>query len=148
MILSPEELIEKLAALAPPPRLNLVRYHGVLAAAQGCGRLAAGETHHATDRDQIVPGPQLEEAPKPCGGSPSAGSPRAYRLPWSQLLARVFQLDVTLCPACGGRLKIVAALTEFASIRHYLEGVGLPARPPPMAPARPHPQAELDYAAA
>jgi hypothetical protein len=29
--LSPQELIEKLAALAPPQRLNLVRYHGVLA---------------------------------------------------------------------------------------------------------------------
>ena len=25
------ELIEKLAALVPPPRLNLVRYHGILA---------------------------------------------------------------------------------------------------------------------
>ena len=31
LILSPMELIEKLAALVPPPRSNLVRYHGVLA---------------------------------------------------------------------------------------------------------------------
>ena len=31
LIRSPQELIEKLAALVPPPRLNLVRYHGVLA---------------------------------------------------------------------------------------------------------------------
>jgi len=44
-------------------------------------------------------------------------------------------------------MKIVAALTESASIRHYLEGVGLPARPPPIAPARPRPQSELEYAA-
>jgi len=29
--LSPQELIEKLAALIPPPRLNLIRYHGILA---------------------------------------------------------------------------------------------------------------------
>ena len=29
--LSPQELIEKLAALVPPRRLNLVRYHGLLA---------------------------------------------------------------------------------------------------------------------
>ena len=56
-----------------------------------------------------------------------AGSPprRPCRLSWAQLLSRVFQLDVTVCPACGGRLKIIAALTELASIRHYLEGVGL-----------------------
>ena len=31
LMLSPTELIEKLAALAPPPRLSLIRYHGVLA---------------------------------------------------------------------------------------------------------------------
>jgi hypothetical protein len=30
-VLSPLELLEKLAALVPPPRVNLVRYHGVLA---------------------------------------------------------------------------------------------------------------------
>ncbi|MBT5329534.1 MAG: hypothetical protein HOL51_25785, partial [Gemmatimonadetes bacterium] len=30
-LLSPLELIEKLAALIPPRRLNLVRYHGILA---------------------------------------------------------------------------------------------------------------------
>ena len=29
LVLSPLELIEKLAALVPPPRLNLVRYHGL-----------------------------------------------------------------------------------------------------------------------
>ena len=31
LVLSPLERIEKLAALVPPPRLNLVRYHGILA---------------------------------------------------------------------------------------------------------------------
>jgi hypothetical protein len=45
IVLSPEELLEKLAALVPPPRLNLVRYHGVLAP-------------NAVDRAQIVPGPK------------------------------------------------------------------------------------------
>ena len=29
LLLSPHELIEKLAALVPPPRLNLIRYHGI-----------------------------------------------------------------------------------------------------------------------
>ena len=41
-------------------------------------------------------------------------------------------------------MKIVAALTDPTSIRTYLEGVGLPARPPPIAPARPTPQPELE----
>ena len=42
LVLSPMELIEKLAALVPPPRVNLVRYHGVLAP-------------NAKDRARIVP---------------------------------------------------------------------------------------------
>ena len=47
LLTTPEELLEKLAALVPPPRLNLVRYHGVLAA-------------NAADRSQIVPSPKGE----------------------------------------------------------------------------------------
>ena len=39
------------------------------------------------------------------------------------------------------------AVAELTSIRHYLEGVGLPARAPPIAPATPHAQPEFEYAA-
>ena len=42
---------------------------------------------------------------------------------------------VRVCDQCGGKVKIVAALTDPGSIRRYLEGVGLPARAPPMAPS-------------
>ena len=60
---------------------------------------------------------------------------------------RVFAIDVTECPDCGGRMRIVAALTDPASIRSYLEGVGLSARPPPIAPARTAQQSQFEYAA-
>ncbi|HJP31087.1 MAG TPA: transposase [Candidatus Latescibacteria bacterium] len=56
ILLSPQELLEKLAALVPPPRLNLVRYHGVLAP-------------NATDRAQIVPGPPPARPGGDCGWS-------------------------------------------------------------------------------
>lgn len=46
LVLSPFELLEKLAALVPPPRLNLIRYHGILAVG-------------ARDRAKIVPVPSL-----------------------------------------------------------------------------------------
>lgn len=64
-----------------------------------------------------------------------------------RLLARVFLLDVTRCPECGGPMKIIAALTDPASIRAYLDGVGLPSRAPPVADPRPDPQHELNFAA-
>ena len=46
-------------------------------------------------------------------------------------------IDQNIEAACGGRLRIIAALTDPASIRTCLEGVGLPAMPPPRAPPEP-----------
>jgi hypothetical protein len=135
LVLSPTELIEKLAALVPPPRTNLIRYHGVLAPA-------------ATDRDRIVPGPSpltaVEDAVT-AGGDATGDTPRRHRVEWAKLLARVFQVDVTCCPACGGSMKIIAALTSPASIRKVLDALGLPSRAPPVAPAR-FQQLELEAA--
>ncbi len=133
LVLSPLELIEKLAALVPPPRLNLVRYHGVLAP-------------NAANRDRIVPGPN-EGSTEPCSHPEQTAAPQpVYRLCWARLLARVFRQDVTQCPACGGKMKIIAALTQPLAIRTYLDGVGLASRGPPIAPPRPLPQTEFDYA--
>ena len=99
------ELIEKLAALIPPRRLNLVRYHGILAP-------------NARDRPQVVPAPPSPPVPPADGDSP-APPLRPHRLTWAALLARVFALDVTVCPTCGGRLRWIAALTDPASVRRY-----------------------------
>ena len=127
LLLSPHELLERLAALVPPPRRHLIRYHGVLAP-------------HAADRSRIVP----SAAPPAVDALASGRAPG--RLPWVRLLARVFHLDLT-CPACGNPLQLIAALTDPASIRTYLDGVGLGSRPPPIAPARLVPQPELNFAA-
>jgi hypothetical protein len=43
VVLEPSELLEKLAALVPPPRFHLVRYHGILGPC-------------ASERDRVVPG--------------------------------------------------------------------------------------------
>ncbi len=31
---------------------------------------------------------------------------------WAERLKRVFKIDITLCPKCGGRLRIIAAITQ------------------------------------
>ena len=59
----------------------------------------------------------------------------------------MFAIDVSKYSECGGPLRMIAALTDPASIRAYLEGVGLPAQPPPIAPARRSQQSELEFAA-
>ncbi|MEW6754925.1 MAG: transposase [Candidatus Latescibacterota bacterium] len=128
LVVSPHEPLERLAALGPPPRLHLVRHPGVLAP-------------HAADRAQIVPSP----AAQPAGRAAPPGT-AACRLPWAQLVARVFRIDLA-CPRCGGALRIIAALTDPDSLRTYLEGVGLDSRPPPVAPAHRHPEPQFDFAA-
>ena len=74
----------------------------------------------------------------------STVSPSRRRLGWAALLARVLFMDVTLYLTSGGRLGLVAVLSDPASIGRYLSGVGLAAAPPAVAAARPPPQRELD----
>ncbi len=108
LLLSPQELLEKLAALVPPPRLNLVRYHGVLAPA-------------CPDRAKIVPGPSALTQTAGCEhGAPSGR--RVHRVSRAKLLARVFQYDVRVCPSCLGRMKVIAALTQPAATESMEKG--------------------------
>lgn len=131
VIFEPGELVEKLAALVPPPRFNLVRYHGILAPSAGW-------------RPLVVPETRVCEASAhhdcPAGGSETAiakergdCSPRNYS--WAQLLRRVFEVDVLGCPRCGGRMRILAAINSAEAIHKILDCLGLPTRPPPIAPA-------------
>lgn len=59
VVFEAQELIEKLAALVPPPRFHLVRYHGILGPCAG-------------ERDRVVPsaGAAQEEVGPPPGNPP------------------------------------------------------------------------------
>ena len=57
------------------------------------------------------------------GGELLAATPR---LPWSQLLRRTYGFDVLRC-GCGGRLRLVTAITDKAVARAILTHLGLPA---------------------
>ena len=99
IVMSPLEFMQRLAALVPRPRLNLIRYHGVLAP-------------NAKLRPQIIPRTPdtLYDASDDLEGAPPH-STRA-RMSWAQLLKRVFDIDIERCPHCGGTLKIIAAILD------------------------------------
>ena len=87
-------------------------------------------------RSQIVPGdPDQATDPTDAAGDPLSPSTRA-RMSWAQLLKRVFAIDITTCPQCGGPLTILAAIEDPAVIAKILAHLGLPTRAPPRAPAR------------
>jgi hypothetical protein len=123
--LSPTELLERLCALIPKPRTNLVLYHGVLAA-------------NAKWRSQIVPTPPRPstEQPRACAARPNHD--------WAELMRRGLEIDSLECPdRCGrGRLQFVACIEQPAVIRRILVHLGLPAEPVRPAPARAPPVIE------
>jgi len=152
VLFEPQEFMEKLAALVPPPRFNLVRYHGVLAPA---ARLRARIVPNAPDIDGRGPHPGCEAAkphartsPSGEGSSPTRRTPRTRNSTWAELMRRVFAVDVLECWHCHGRMRILAAIHPPDTTRKILEHLGLPSRAPPIAPAvsEPEPAAlEADF---
>jgi hypothetical protein len=70
---------------------------------------------------------------------------RDRRLSWSQLLRRVFSVDVLQCDRCGGRMRIVAAIDQPEVIRAILECLGMNSRAPPLTPARSPEPTDLEF---
>jgi hypothetical protein len=68
--------------------------------------------------------------------------PRARRLDWAALLARVWSIDVLRCPRCDGRMRVIAALSEPSVVAKVLSHLDLPTVLPRHAPARAPPWSE------
>jgi hypothetical protein len=120
LLFEPIELMERLAAQIPKPRINLVLYAGVLAP-------------NAKLRKEVV----RYARPKPLPDAPATETQtRAERETWSELMRLTFGLDVLACPRCGGRLKHVSTILDGRVARRILEHVGMSARAPPELPAR------------
>lgn len=143
IIFEPLDLVARLAALVPPPRFNLVRYHAVSAPSAGWRALLVPPGPE-TDFPQSHPGCDVRRPVSDSGpeGPKPKGNRRACNYSWAILLRRVFEVDVLTCDHCGGRMRIVAAIQAPEAIRKILQCLGLPARPPPVA--GPLPDSETD----
>ena len=149
VVLEPLDLVARLVALVPPPRFHMLRYHGVLAA-------------HAKARAEVVPGRAASASSEPVQlklgfeaahaseveSEPASTSERASRHPWAWLLARVFAVDVTVCPRCAGRMRLLKLATTREDISKALAHAGLGPRPPPRPRLTMLGQLELRFAAA
>jgi hypothetical protein len=129
----PSEFLEKLAAMIPRPRINLLIYHGAFA--------PRGRCHSGPVVVEDAPSRATAPANGSPGAAPEAGAtPAAYVRPryfaWADLLRRVFAIDILACPDCGGRLRLLATIAERAVVEKILMHLGLPADPPCPSPAR------------
>jgi len=51
-------------------------------------------------------------------------SPRIPRRGWAEMIRKVHEVDPLLCPQCGGQMRIIAFLTDYAvvdRIIHHLK---------------------------
>jgi len=61
-----------------------------------------------------------------CRASPSKGG--------AEMIRKVYKVDPMICPRCGGRMRVVAFLTEYAvvdRIIRHLELTFVAEKPPP-----------------
>jgi len=151
LVLTPLELIGRIAALVPPPRTHRHRYFGVLApnsplrasvtamaAPAQQASVQTGQVDTSEGAPGVVPdgnalggGTQL---PQPAQPDPPKRSPAHYL--WAVLIARIYEVFPLLCPVCGGQMRLIAFITEGTQIRKILDHIGVESEPPRIAPAR------------
>jgi len=145
----PLEFLEKLAAMIPKPRINLLLYHGVVAPharlrPEAVRRARQASPPEVASTGEAPPTTSVPGAQLPAGASVRAApaGPMAARPPprrrfaWADLLRRTFAIDVLACPECGGQLRLIACIDAPAVIEKILRHLGLPTQVPEPVAAR------------
>jgi len=158
VILTPLELIDRLARSVPPPRKNVLKYFGVFGPA---ARLRQAVTASAGPAAAMQL--QLEEAARRMGledqegasgpapaddheNTESSQEPRR-RLStylWAMLIARLFDALPLVCPRCGAVMRVKSFVVNSGEVRRLLEHLGEPPEALPLEPARGPPQGDFD----
>ena len=127
VMFSPMGFIEKLASMIPPPYKHQVNYYGCLSSHSklrpeivGCSAAESNGQDDSLQEGRYSDGVEVE--------SEDGLAPRY--IPWAELLKRTFGIDLTVCPCCGGNVRVIAAIMEADAISKILEHVGLGSDPP------------------
>jgi hypothetical protein len=123
------KLIARQSALVPRPRANLTRYHRVFAP-------------NSRFRKAVVPGSanparkkRTHRATPIPAELPVDRAPPTAPLTWAERVKRDFDIDISMCPLCGGTLRVIADVTDPDVIRSILEHFKQRA-PPRLSPGR------------
>ena len=95
----PVDFIARLAALVPKPRVNLTRYHGVLA------------PNHRW-RGLVTPARRGRGVKSISNAQVRSPGERHAAMTWAQRLKRVFNIDIEVCSRCGGSVRVIACIED------------------------------------
>ncbi len=118
LLLTPLELLMRLASLIPGPGHPTRKYFGLLAPA-------------AKERALVVPAPTKRRGSacehhhdEPTPSDTAAPPPHAERLLWAELFRRTWGGDALECFRCKGRLRPIAVLHDPDEIARFLAHTG------------------------
>jgi hypothetical protein len=101
----PVDFIARLAALVPKQRVNLTRYHGVLAPSSRW-------------RERVTPVKRGKSAKRIANTDIHSPAERHVAMSWAQRLKRVFNIEVR--DHCGGSIKVIACIEDQGVIDSIL----------------------------
>lgn len=132
----PVDFIARLAALIPKPRVNLTRYHGVLAPNHRWRGMVT-----PAKRGKGVKRIANTEVRSPAERHVARACPALSGMSWAQRLKRVFNIDIEVCGRCGGSAKVIACIEDQDIIDRILANLRekeqeAPARPLLVPPTR------------
>ena len=85
----------------------------------------APERAHIVARPKVGSKPATDDEPQP--------STCTTPMRWMARLHRLFAIDLSRCPRCGGELQVIATITEPGVLGRILEHIGLEGRVQPRA---------------
>jgi len=104
----PVDFIARLAALVPKPRVNLTRYHGVLA-----------PNHHW--RGRVTPAGRGKGLKTGTSAEIRTSAESHAAMTWARRLKRVFHIDIEVCGRCRGSVKVIACIEDQGIIDQILD---------------------------
>ena len=158
LILTPLELMDRLAYLVTPPRVHKHRYCGVLApnaklrkavtATAGPAGATLQVLEEARRKMGFADAEDEDDGPRPLssdeGERRSLPGKVAARC-WALLLARIFEYLPLVCTRCGEPMRLIAFILDPPVVERILVHIGEPTEAPVVLPARSPPQGELSF---
>jgi hypothetical protein len=95
-------------------------------------RLRPAVTAMAPEQEADACAPRLDTTTDGAGSVQAGARKARYR--WAMLRARIDEAFALTCPHCAGEMRIIASVTDRASIQAILAHMGESTRPPPLAP--------------
>lgn len=148
--LSGPDFVLRLVAMIPSPRRALLHYHGVFAPSSKWRGQIVKDTPRprekkATPEPTCVPEPPPNPGPVDPIAALTKPRPAPSRMPWHELMRRVFAWELH-CDGCGGRRRLLATIPEGEIASKILAHLNLPVTAEGFLPIRAPPWEDFGWA--